>query len=100
MARHRPRAAKWAVEGLRCYVRTLGCSVLGCGRRAQAAHAPKTKRLGHDRNNLVPLCAGHHGEQHAMGIVSFQAKYGLDLAKIARKVTRDYEALARVLMKP
>jgi hypothetical protein len=34
----------------------------------------------------VPLCRDHHREQHAIGIQTFEATYGLDLAAIAAHI--------------
>jgi len=47
----------------------------------------RTKRLSGDLWNAVPLAHHLHEEQHRIGIKSFQAKYGVDLAELAREHT-------------
>lgn len=37
-------------------------------------------------------CDAAHEEQHAIGIRSFQKRYGVDLKAIARQLTEVYEA--------
>lgn len=54
----------------------------GCEGTIQAAHV-KSRGAGGDRRELVALCWKHHGEQHAMGIASFQRLYDVDLRKVA-----------------
>lgn len=87
---HAPKPKAWVDPGLRAFVRTLPCVVLGCGRRTEPCHV-KVKNQGHDRNNLYPGCHSHHAEQHASGIVTFERKYQLDLVGIAYEVTARYD---------
>lgn len=64
--------------------------------KTECAHV-RTKRLARgrendgDTGNCVPLCggpSGHHAEQHTIGIRSFEAKYGLNLAAEAQRLER------------
>lgn len=50
--------------------------LLECG-KTHAAHLPRTRNHG-DPNNVVPLGARHHDEQHKKGAKTFQAEYGYD----------------------
>jgi hypothetical protein len=69
------------------YVEALhkeGCQVSGCaptsGSRAkiECAHHPTKATTGTWRD-ITPLCAYHHRVQHDIGVVSFEAFYGIDL---------------------
>lgn len=53
----------------------------------EPAHT-KTRGAGGKRWDLVPLSPLLHSEQHTMGIESFQAKYGVDLPALARRLWR------------
>lgn len=76
---------KW-VRGFECVASGHGC----CSGRIEAAH----KRTGTDGGMSVkpsdtwafPACTAHHAEQHSIGELSFQAKYGLDLDAICKKL--------------
>jgi hypothetical protein len=35
----------------------------------------------------VPLCRLHHQEQHAVGLRTFEARHGLDLTAVARRLS-------------
>jgi hypothetical protein len=43
----------------------------------------RTRRAHGDFENLVPMCGKHHREQHRIGIKTFNARYGLNLASLA-----------------
>jgi len=60
--------------------------------RVQAAHVKSRGAGGVDRGNCIPLCARHHAEQHALGLTSFAAKYGLDLRAEALRLQALYES--------
>lgn len=70
-------------------VRCLPCIVPGCWKGPiEAAHA-KARGMGgvnSDNRQLVPLCRWHHSEQHTRGVITFQAKYGIDLEAEAKRV--------------
>jgi hypothetical protein len=64
-------------------VRAMDCLVRGCRvRPVQAAHV-KSRGAGGTWRDLIPLCWRHHGEQHAVGVRTFAARHGLDLAAAA-----------------
>jgi len=46
---------------------------------------------GADHQNVLPLCALHHHEQHAIGKLSFEARYGLSLRDEAALLWKRYQ---------
>ena len=72
------------------FIRTLPCIVsrvhpsvrTACEGRVVCAHfdARGMGGCGGDRFSTFPCCVGHHDEQGAIGITSFQERYDLDLA--------------------
>lgn len=54
---------------------------------SEPAHA-KSRGAGGRRWDLVPLAPLLHSEQHSIGIDTFQAKYGVDLNSLARRLWR------------
>lgn len=95
-----PRRQVGKCPALLAWMRNISCVVLH-GRvydhqceyinfLADPAHLPKTRRLGGDLDNVIPLCRYHHEEQHRMGVKSFAAKYDFDLAKLARAWTLQF----------
>jgi len=52
------------------------------------AHVTKSRGAGGQASAIVPLSWGLHSEQHTSGIVSFQAKYGVDLISMAARLWR------------
>lgn len=75
------------IRCLYCVVRFSGWKDYECYGERQAAHV-KSRGAGGDSTHLIPLCTAHHAEQHAVGIKTFAAKYGLDLESLAA----EYEA--------
>ena len=73
-----------------CIVAMLS-SVGGCGGAVEAAHVRSRGAGGDDLNNTVPLCRQHHGDQHAIGIQTFQATYEIDMPESAREHTARWE---------
>lgn len=59
--------------------------------RAEAAHVRSKGAGGPDKGNTIPLCMGHHHEQHLIGIRSFEKRYGLDLKTIAQDLAVRYD---------
>ena len=43
-------------------------------------------------HNLVPLCTGHHREQHDHGVQTFAARHGLDLLTHAHRIAAELDA--------
>ena len=56
----------------------------------EACHVRSRGAGGDDHGNLVPLASFLHREQHAIGIRSFSAKYGLDLQADAARLWARY----------
>ena len=63
-----------------------------CEGRVQVAHVKSRGAGGADHQNVLPLCALHHHEQHAIGKLSFEARYGLTLRDEAELLWKRYEA--------
>lgn len=74
------------------WVRGHECAVMGgigggCGGKIEAAHV----RIGTDGCTgvkpsdtwAIPLCANHHAEQHRIGELSLERKYGIRMKEIA-----------------
>lgn len=73
-----------AVRGRPCLCR--GRSLTSpCSGPVEAAHA-RSRGAGGSRRDLVPLCRGHHREQHRRGVRTFAATYQLDLDAEARRI--------------
>lgn len=64
--------------------------VYSCIGATQAMHT-KSRGAGGASKHLIPACALHHSEQHLLGILSFAAKYNVNLNELAER----YEALYR-----
>jgi hypothetical protein len=63
----------------------LGWDAPGCKGDIVAAHVVSRGASG-GRFDLIPLCQHHHDEQHAVGVETFAASYGLDLRAEADRV--------------
>lgn len=75
-------------------IRTMPCLAAADGRclgRIEAAHA-RSRGAGGDRHHLVPLCTGHHREQHDHGVQTFARKHGLDLLTHAHRIAAELDA--------
>ena len=58
---------------------------LVCGKvPSEAAHV-RSRGAGGGPDDLVPLCSGHHSEQHTAGTKTFEKRHGLDLRAEADK---------------
>lgn len=79
------------------WVRGHACSVggssgQGCSGRIEAAHV----RTGTDGGlgvkpsdtHTIPLCSGHHQEQHTIGESAFERRYGINMRQIADGLAR------------
>lgn len=85
----RRRARHTANFGARAgIVRLMRCLAAADGRcwgHVEAAHA-RSRGAGGDRRHLVPLCTGHHREQHDKGVQTFAERHGLDLLREAERI--------------
>lgn len=87
-ARGRSRFPKRRCPDYVAWIATLPC-LLGnqaCFGSVVAAHVKTRGAGGDDVGNALPLCRDHHDEQHRIGIQTFQARYGLDLAAEAKRL--------------
>lgn len=78
----------------RRFVKSHGCCVPGCTHLAGGLYAiidfAHVKSRGAGGTDLfgVSLCRFHHGEQHEIGIRSFQKRHGIDLWALALAFSR------------
>jgi hypothetical protein len=79
-----------AVRALPCLCRGRGPFVR-CAGPVAAAHV-KSRGASGGRFDLVPMCKAHHDEQHAVGVETFAASYGLDLRAAADRVALEHAA--------
>lgn len=85
-------------KGLLEWIQHCPCAIcwrMGKAQRypTEAAHTPRVRIHG-DRNNVVPLCGspwGHHAEEEKLQPEAFGAKYGVDMAELAREYTRRFD---------
>ena len=76
------------------WIRKLACLLEHtdeCSGRTEAAHVKGRAAGGNDVGNTVPLCFRHHFEQHAIGLKTFEGRYGIDLAREAQRYAKEYE---------
>jgi hypothetical protein len=94
-----PRIAEKSAPGFLQWLRGRNCYIgLGrehtCSGKIQAAHVDYAGGKGMatkvaDRHS-VPLCEGHHAEQHRIGWQSFNKKYNVDCALVALTYWRNW----------
>ncbi len=74
------------------WIRSLPCTVRGCssGEGSEAAHVRINTRGGMGLKPpdrwTVPLCHGHHHEQHQIGHRAFDEKHAVDLRAVAAEL--------------
>lgn len=82
-----PSHLKW-IRGFPCAVEHHG----GCEGRIEAAHVRRGNHAGVGQKpadyHALPLCSGHHAEQHRIGEESFERKYSVSLQAIASDLAR------------
>lgn len=104
-ARQRKRnRARRDAEFIRCYgseervlfVQSLACVVPGCQRRPSDNCHWLNGGMGRKgpADSIFPACRQHHREEHSIGTVSFEQKYGLDLAEEARITEAKWRAVS------
>lgn len=77
----------------RAWVRKHKCSVPACNRRPiECAHVRRRTDCGMGLKPsdawCISLCSEHHTEQHRVGELAFETRYGLDLLALAREFVR------------
>jgi hypothetical protein len=77
-----------AVRAMPCLCRGRG-PVVRCAGPVAAAHV-KSRGASGGRFDLVPMCKAHHDEQHAVGVETFAASYGLDLRAEADRIALEH----------
>lgn len=92
-----PKTRRRIERGFRAWLRTQRCCVPSCRSsvaiRVHAAHVRSRGAGGADANNLVPLCALHHTQQHTIGTTAFEIRLGVHLAHEAKKYWRAWRIL-------
>lgn len=84
------------LEDFRDWIRARPCLLHGphcryANHESDAAHVENKSRGAGDAGNLVPLCRGHHREQHGYGQRSFEREHGVRLKEIAGALWLEYE---------
>lgn len=82
-----------AVSAYVAYIHTRLCLLWRlheCFGPLDAAHVKSHGAGGRLLGNLVPLCRKGHDELHAVGTGTFETKYGIDLAGIARNFAQGW----------
>lgn len=81
-------------EAYRAFVRLQACVLSArhhvCEGDVQACHVKSRGASGHDHANMYPGCAVAHAQQHVWGIRTFQARWGINLETVARKLYEQY----------
>lgn len=81
--RNAPRPAWKVATAYLKWLRGRRCAVEGpdCYGKIEAAHTPDPDSKGMGTKaadyNAVPLCSGHHAEQHRIGWPAFAARHGV-----------------------
>lgn len=78
------------VQGLPCCV--AGCRVGPCDNAHSSGGGAGRKG---DATTVIPLCRGHHREQHQIGAGSFAIRYALNLRALAAATERAWQAYVR-----
>ena len=73
------------------HYRAAGDGRRPCDGAVEATHVQSRGAGGGDRGNLLPLCHGHHMEQHTAGVRTFAERYAIDPAALARRLWEEYE---------
>lgn len=76
------------------HVRAMPCLLAGkasCEGRTEAAHV-RSRGAGGTRRDLVPLCSGHHEQQHRWGLPDFQRRHQIDLRAEAQRIAADLDS--------
>lgn len=100
--RSTPRRQLGKCPELVAWVHTQPCWIVGMvgGRRwlggawwesltVETAHLPRTRRLGGDLFNVIPLEKSHHAHQHQVGVKSWLAAHGRTMDELTA-AARDY----------
>ncbi len=79
------------------WLRGCECAIAGkaehvCSGRMEAAHVRRGTEGGTALKpadfHAIPLCSAGHSEQHALGEVSFERKYGINMKAIAEGLAK------------
>jgi hypothetical protein len=97
------RFPKNAIPELRAWIRQQPCVlqrgephvVYPCRGPVEVAHVKTRGSGGPDFDNTVPLCMEHHRELHRTGRKSFEFKYQVRLAALAKVETAAFLKVAR-----
>lgn len=91
--RARVRRRQFGSDEFMDWLHALRCAVPGCVVwKVEAAHA-RSRGAGGTAADILPLCggpAGHHAEQHAIGVRTFERKYGFSMREAAARTQREW----------
>jgi hypothetical protein len=80
------------------FVREYGCVIAiesgdagECEGPVEVAHRKSRGAGGKWRDNCYGLCRGHHAEQHAVGLITFENEYALDGELWADAITHQFD---------
>src|ERR1051325_3883794 len=79
---------------IRMYAEEFGCVLLGAPGHAclgplQLCHVQSRGAGGFDRDNIVPMCAYAHEQQHRWGLQSFEREWKVSLLAEAQRIGRE-----------
>ncbi len=81
------------------WIRSLACATCGANDQIQAAHI-RSRGAGGSSVDLIPQCAPCHGQWHALGRLTFCARFGVtlgDLQQLAADLERQWQQKGRAL---
>lgn len=82
------RDKQYGSEAFQAWCHRQVCQIPGCVHRdVEMSHA-KSRAAGGMWTDVAILCGNHHHESHQLGVLSFEAKYGLSLHDLAAAVQR------------
>lgn len=81
-------------EDRRAWIASLPCSVPACPRTPSENAHTRTGGVGRkaDADTVIPLCAVHHRQMHAVGQHTFARLHGLDLTRAAERIANAWRA--------
>lgn len=64
---------------------------VACGHYPSTCAHVTSRGAGGTWRDIVPLCVRCHGEQHVIGIESFERRHAIDLQAEARRINAEWE---------
>lgn len=76
------------------FIRSLSCAVATCDHPAECMHV-RSRAAGGRWDEIAGVCHLHHMEAHAIGLQTWQHRFGMDLANIAHATALRWLAFAK-----